>query len=343
LLRTTKEWSDYWRRENWGWGEHMSDIYTMVLLTELSAVLLYCPRLPADLRRTFQSQFENLLAIEDAYSGGPRVPVIRSYAFTETPPVMPFRDFIKETSPEQDSGEGQHPAISVRTLAAVFGVWFHRAGWQEIAPKLKSVNPWVEIPCRDHAIARAMVRTNIRIGAMSHYPIMTGIEHPTWGLSWQTFPVAFWRPAGDWGFWRWLTREGERGRAHPALDKHSAYLGNALSTKLNPPPIPEFSSSLTSDGRLTMERILPIPAAAQWDEVGDAFDLLGSDANITVEGAQLRLHWSDCELVINWLGGGEPVWEPVNGGGRWVVRYDRAALAKIDKLTHRWELSLVSR
>ncbi len=339
LVQTTREWSDYWRDENWGWGEHMSDIYTMVLLMELSAVLLFCRRLPEEIRVRFQAHLEDLLKIEDGYRRGPRVPVIRSYAFTESPTLMPFRGFIQPTF-EGGEGEGKHPAIAVRIQAAVFGVLFHRAGWHDLAPREATLPEWVETPCRDGALARAIVRPTLRLGALSHYPIMTGVDHPTWGLSWQTFPAALWRPAGDWAFWRWTTREGDRVRAHPALDKHSAYLGNALTARVDPPPVPRMTSTLSREGKLIMERLLPIPTGVAWDEVEDAFCLVGSDATSVAEGNQLFLSWPDARVTVRWRGEGDITWEPATDGGRWVVRRTAADLAGRTELRHCWELEL---
>ncbi|MCF7761683.1 MAG: hypothetical protein K9M98_14385, partial [Cephaloticoccus sp.] len=341
LRQTTRAWCDYWTRENWGWGEHMSDIYTMVLLTELSAVLLFCPKLPPDISELFRAKFFQLMDIEDAFTGGPRVPVIRSYAFNATPELMPFRSFIRAELPPGIVSRGSHPSVTVQKLAEVFGVWFHRAGWEKMAPPKLTPAPWVEIACRDGAVARAMVTPILRLGAMSHYPIMEGVDHQTWGLSWQTFPAALWRPRGDWAFWRWTTREGDRVRAHPALDKHSAYLGNALSARVDPPPIPRMKSNLTSGGPLLMERSLPVPAGANWEELCDAFCLLGSDAKVTAEDRQLSLEWSDCTVRVKFRGETMPEWKPAETGGQWVVHYDRASLAGRECITHHWELALV--
>lgn len=340
LLQTTREWSDYWRAETWGWGEHMSDIYTMVLLTELSAVLLFCRDLPPDIRARFKGYFDDLLRIEDGYRRGPRVPVIRSYAFTESPPLMPFRGFIRAIFDGDDAGSGKHPAIAVRTQAAVFGVWFHRAGWEAIAPCEIEYPAWVETPCRDGAVARAIVRPNLRIGAMSHYPIMEEVDHQTWGLSWQTFPAALWRPAGDWAFWRWTTREGDRVRAHPAIDKHSAYLGNALSARVEPPPVPRMTSTLTPDGQLVMERVLPMPNGVEWNEVSDAFCVLNTEATIRANGRDLELCWPDAVVRVRWLGDAPIVWEPAARGGQWVVRYRDVQLAGRAALVHCWGLQV---
>lgn len=336
LVRTTLEWCAYWRREHWGWGEHLSDGYSMVLLNELSAALLFCSKLPDDVRREFKGHFDELLEINDVYHGGPRVPTIRSYAFTETPKIYEFRSFVKPTVADVDL---MNTSV-VEDQGKLFGSWFHQAGWWRIAPKLKPAKPWIEVPCRDDAVARAVVLPFIRIGAMSHYPIMEDVDHQDWGLSWQTFPAALWRPSGDWGFWRWTTCSEDCVRAHPAMSKASAYLGNALSTKIDPPPLPRMTSTLTPEGKMTMERTLPVPAVVGWDEVSDSFVIIDNDAEIIAEGSQLSLIWTDCAVVVKWLGDGTPKWKPEASGGNWVVRYDRVALEGIESLTHCWELTL---
>ncbi len=336
LVSKTASWCNYWRREHWGWGEHMSGVYSMVLLNEMSAVLLLCREMPDAIRSDFRGLFENLMAINDAYGQGPRVPVIRSYAFTGSPEIRSYRDYIRGSSPGLDLQE----LSVVSNLGGLYGAWYHREGWLEMAPPKRQTSSWIEVPCRDEATARAIVKPQIRIGAMSHYPIMEGVDHQTWGLSWQTFPAALWRPAGDWGFWRWATRSGDCERAHPAFSKASAYLGNALSKKVDPPPIPRMTSTLTREGVMTMERKLPVPAEAEWDELSDAFTILDSDAAITADGAHLTLRWPDGVVVVKWQGEGIPEWRPESRGGTWVVHYDQAMLAGIESLTHRWELTL---
>lgn len=340
LYQTTQEWCAYWRDQHWGWGEHMSDAYTMICLTELSAVLLYCPSLPKAIRADFQSLFDELIELSDSFGWGARVPTIRCYGFEETPRLYPFRDSITATPAGADEVASGQAALVARSYVGVFGSWFYRAGWDKIVKSVQPVKPWMEIPCYGDSVARAMVKPQIRIGAMSHYPIMEGVDHFGWGLSWQTFPAALWRAAGDWGFWRWTTRRGDFVRAHPAIRKSDAFSGNGLSNQMEPPPIPRMTSKLTPEGKLTMERMLPIPDEADWDEVSDSFCLLDSDAKITAEEAQLTLRWPDAAVVVKWLGDGVPEWQPAANGGNWIVSYDRQKLADTEMLTHRWELTL---
>lgn len=334
LVQVTGDWCEYWRRECWGWGEHLSDIYAAVLLAELSALLLFCPRLPDELRAGLAARMADLLAIEDAFAGGPRVPLIRSYAFNEAPTAQAFRPLVAPVTPDSDA------EVRERGLGEVFGPWFHRAGWARLAPAAAKAREWIELPCHAGSLARAVVRPTLRVGAMSRYPVMAGVEQLTWGLSWQSFPAALWRSQGDWAFWRWITREGDRVRAHPALDRSSAYLGNALAEQFPTPPVPEQTSTLTAGGRLELWRTLPVPEPSGWTEVTDAFCLLDSSAVVTLDGTRLRLRWSDCTVTVELVEKGPPRWEPHAGGGWWVVRKDRAALRGQQSLVHHWVLTL---
>jgi hypothetical protein len=170
---------------------------------------------------------------------------------------------------------------------------------------------------------------------------MTGIEHPTWGLSWQSFPAALWRPAGDWMFWRWLTREEDRERAHPALDMASAYLGNALSTRVDPPPVPQQRATLTPSGELQLTRILPRPADVAWHEVVDAFCVVDGHGIVEATPRELVLRYPD--VVIRVRPGNDtpaPQWEPRANGGWWSVRLDASALGERTEIVHHWSLTL---
>jgi len=82
----------YWREQEWGWGEHMSDTYACVCLDELSMLLMLSKRLPPDVRTAYEQLRDELLRIDDLYAGGPRVPAIRSYAFRKAPTAVSYVD-----------------------------------------------------------------------------------------------------------------------------------------------------------------------------------------------------------------------------------------------------------
>ncbi len=101
----------YWTEEGWGWGEHMSDVYAMVCNYQMSMLILMSERLPEETRTSYIEALRQLLDIEDHFSGKPRVPAIRSYAFTKTPTAYPFRLAINEWAPGKSIAIGNLPPI----------------------------------------------------------------------------------------------------------------------------------------------------------------------------------------------------------------------------------------
>ncbi len=265
LASTMADAARYWHEHGWGWGEHMSDIYSRVCLDELSLLLLFSRQLPADLRTLYTGLFSALLAIDDAFGEGPRVPAIRTYDFLKRPSRLPYRSKI-------------HPVTVPSTLTGVqnlpvLGSLFHDHGWERLAPSAaKPRLGSLRVPCFGGSHADAWLSPDIRVGGMSRYPLMASADHPTWGLSWQSMPAAFWSPEGIWGFWQWETDENGVVRAHPAADKRSAYLGNALTSQVRP-PITGRTYSLMKDGNLLVLRVMPTIVRA-WARVTDRLRLV---------------------------------------------------------------------
>jgi hypothetical protein len=283
LARQMRDAATYWREQGWGWGEHMSDTYSHVCLDELAMLLLISSKLPPDVRTDFEGLRDRLLAIEDAYAPGPRVPAIRSYAFTHPPEHTAYRDAIR---PWRNDGPTADQAFQpLRGLADALK-------WHDTAPPAGAPARDVDVPCFGGARARAVIDGPLRIGAMSRYPIMEGIDQKTWGLSWQSFPVAGWHEAGDWCFLQWVTTEGGVTRMHPAEDEASAYLENALSSRLDPPPV-GVTHSLRHRSSFIVLRRMP-RSSPDWPEVTDRFRLVGGklqEYKVASEGAwhQLRV------------------------------------------------------
>lgn len=276
------EAATYWRDQEWGWGEHLSDLYAHICLDELSMLLLLSRRLPAEVRVAYEQLRDELLAIDDLYAGGPRVPTIRCYAFTTVPKAASYRQLVRPWR----AGElpVADPFQPLRGLA-------HRLGWHERVPPPAAVAASIDIACYGGAHARAVIDGPLRLGAMSRYPIMDGIDHPTWGLSWQSFPVAAWHASGDWLFLQWETTEDGRCRAHPAESKAQSYLDNALSLKLDPPPVGQTFTVQIGSAFVVLRRMPRV--STEWPEVIDRVRLIGGHAKLDEAqddaGTQLRL------------------------------------------------------
>jgi len=307
-LRTaTLDATAYWQEQSWGWGEHMSDVYANVMLNQLSVVLLFAEHLPPEMRAAFQDLAQRLLVINDAFAGGPRVPLIRSYAFQKSPHPTSFRESIYDWK-----GQGMVPPTSYP--ADDLGHFFWERGWHDVFGA-KAVH------ARDHAFscfggntAVARVEADIRFGSVSTFPLMPSAEYKTWGLSWQSFPVAFWRQQGDWGFLRGRTVEQGQERCHPAIDKARAYLDNALNQSSSPPITGQTVALQQGDSILVMRRMPVI--VDSWDSVGDGLTLIephftAQSVEETESGWRLRLQYPERAVTVDCLrlpGTASPLW-----------------------------------
>ena len=281
LAALLEETADYLLEHHWGWGEHLSDGYGAICLDEISLLLLLSKRLPDETRAKYRELLAELLAIEDAFDGGPRVPAIRSYAFDRVPQHTNYRDAIRpipEDALLPDSVVGRLMTVSAPLPTASGHTWYALAnvlcslGWHGLAPPRQPARRDITVPCVDGITASARVDDDVRVGSLNRFPIMPTAEHPTWGLSWQCFPVALWRAEGDWAFFQWEAVEQGRRRCHPAEDKHNAYLGNALTTSVRPPIVGRMYA-LQHEGNVIVLRIMPA-ITDEWSQLCDRFRII---------------------------------------------------------------------
>lgn len=289
------EAADYWLRNGWGWGEHLSDGYSRVCLNELSVLLLLARRLPPAVREKYGELFTRLLALDDAYAGGPRVPALRSYAFLACPAGGSYRDTIRPLPPEIDIGGGRPGA-----LPAVL----HGLGWHRFAPPRRPRRgKRVRAACFGGAVARAWIEDDLRLGSVSRFPLMPGIEHFTHGLAWQSMPVVAARPGKTWAYLQWETAEDDRVRNHPA-EKIRDGLDNALTGAVHPPLVGR-TWSLQRDGAIICLRIMP-GFSTRWRYLADRLRVVGDAGAVEclpAEGPwhQLLLRWERRTLGVSCL------------------------------------------
>jgi len=300
LLEVMERSALYWQETHWGWGEHLSDIYSSILLDELSCLLLFADTLPERLRNLYTALFHDLLAIEDAFAGGPRVPTIRSYAFGYQCTHDSYRSKIAPFEP------GELPLHNPRQVTHLYrfplGQVLADRGWHELAGPVSKLRSSIRIPCVNGHTAHAVLKGPFRLGALSQYPVMANTDHPTWGLSWQTMPVAFSSSEGEWGFLRWGSQEHGAERYHPAKDKHSAFLHNALTDTVSP-PIAGQTRSRTRGSSFLIERRMP-RVSRDWTWCSDLFCLSGFRGSASTEHCgdgwhRLTLTWaSNLRLTV---------------------------------------------
>ncbi len=263
--------AQYWLQNEWGWGEHMSDTYGGVCMDLLSQYLLFTKQSDTPLYAEYKKLLNDLLAIEDLYEGGPRVPAIRSYSFTSRGHWKNYRDKI---NPWNDLRIESNPFWRESNLISAA---LSDAGWhRRLEPPRAQMRHDVKIPCFGGVVASAIQEEEIRLGSLSKFPVMPNAENITWGLAWQSFPVAFWKPQGDWGFLQWQTVEDGQVKAHPASQRTGA---RALTSHINPPVCGQ-TFSIQRGGDLLVVRIMP-KIMQTWETVSDSFKLINGTAEVT--------------------------------------------------------------
>lgn len=287
-----EEAAAYYRDEAWGWGEHMSDNYAKVCQCAIGAMLFLEPDLPETARESWKGLVRELIAIDRLYEGGPRVPVIRTYALDRLPTPVEMRPFSDEIGPVS--------GFSVQDYMRGLKAFFHRKGWTrgfaDVAPAHSPV------PCFGGALAHARLEERWRMGVLSRYPVMEGLDDQTgWGLAWQTMPFALWSETGDWGFLQWEAEDAGGVTAHPALGRWQKV--KSLGTQ------PPFGKGETfgvpwQDGFLILRRLAEIPAG--WSAAVDRFRLFpgdgtGIEENADGRGFLLRLGGAGTTLHIHYL------------------------------------------
>jgi hypothetical protein len=243
----------------------MSDGYSKVCCYEISMLLLMSEKLPERTRKLYMDALTQLLGIEEAYGGKPRVPAIRSYAFENTPEAVLFRQRIRDYEPDE--------IMEIKNLPPI-GQILNKLGWHEMAPLLMKPEKTIKVACFNEAEANALIENDFRIGAMSRYPIMECTGY----LPWQVFPVAFLHDGGDWGFLQWVSEEDGKTYANPS-DTKDYDINRGLSTKVRPPICGNTFSVLEGGNLLVLRRMPAI--SMSWTKLVDRLRVVSPTAEFT--------------------------------------------------------------
>lgn len=270
-----------WRDGHWGWGEHLSDGYCAVLIDQLSTLLLLSQKLPDDLRTEYQGLLDELLAIEDAYGNRPRVPTIRSYAFDSVPSHVNFRERVRAVggADPRHMVPPEPGSVAPPIKTGFSNPLLYDLDWHAKMPPRAAPQKDIRIATGGGAEAVCRAETDMLLGTLTRYPILPNTDRETSGLSWQTMPVAFVRNGTDWGFLRFYAKEGGRERGFPALEKHSAFLSNALSIHEKPVPVGR-TWSIQHGGDAVVLRIMPV-VPASWDAYEDHLQIVRPTGRVT--------------------------------------------------------------
>lgn len=205
----------YYLDRDWGWGEHLSDMYSKILQRELVALLIWQRELPPVVEKDVRTMMTELCQINAWFDGGPTVPAIRNYWIEKSPGTREdrslwFRPYIELMRPET-VGE-----FGIAALGYKHGL--HRDF--QIPPRQ---SPEVTVDTYDGHKAYAWVDERWRLGVQSSYPFFADMQTKAgYGTGWHAMPVAFWHRDGDWAYLQWAVEEDGKIHAHPAMDKQQA-------------------------------------------------------------------------------------------------------------------------
>lgn len=353
LERTMHQAARAWRDGHWGWGEHLSDGYCGIMLDELSTLLLLSRALPTGLRAEYQGLLDELLAIEDAFGNRPRVPTVRSYAFESLPSHLNYRERVRAadgTDPRHvipPAPGGAPPAAKASSTNPTL----YELGWHDKMPPRAAPRKDIRIAAAGGAAAVCRAEDDMQLGTLTRYPLIPNTDHEGSGLSWQTMPVAFLRNGTDWGFLRFYAKEGDRERGLPALEKHWAYLSNALSVKSKTLPVGQ-TWSLQHGGDAVVLRVMPV-VPASWEVYEDHLQIIRPTGRLTelpADGAQRGLDLVYPERtfsvrLVPLVDGGQCVrtdltLSKADPALRWGLRVGGAPLHRLKRLVTLWGLSL---
>ncbi|MFI4911807.1 MAG: GLUG motif-containing protein [Sedimentisphaeraceae bacterium JB056] len=328
----------YWRDNEWGWGEHLSDTYGATCMDLISEYLLFTNNASSQIYAEYTDLLNELLYIEDSFGGNPRVPAIRSYAFTARGPLENYRDNIE---PWQSS-MGDISNHFWRNGALISAI-FYENNWHSLPASRAVEADELQIPCFGGTTAYADIEDDIRLGSMSKYPIMDDTEYSTWGLLWQSFPVAMWKPEGDWGFLQWRTVEDGQTRAHPVDERGDAV---QLTSDFDPPLFGE-TYSCQKDGNMLALRIMPF-IAESWTQMSDVFKLVNDTSvvsrnNIGDNFSQLKLSYPQRTVSVGLstlTTAGQSYFTFIGNAMYWGTTYPDAQLEQTASTIHLWSMSL---
>ncbi len=331
----------YYLDEDWGWGEHLSDMYSKIILNELFALLMWGRSVPGTVRENIEEMIRQIMAIDAAFAGGPRVPAMRNKPMLD-------RSLI---------GQGYEPPIWLRPYTDMFHGIFP---WSTIAAIVASHYPElvgrfslppreaqaISVPCHGGVRAEAWVDERWRIGVMSAYPLFPDMQtHSGYGLAIQDIPVVFWHTRGDWAYPQWVACEDGKEHALPAKNNSTAeleYLCRLSDTDIDACRAQTWG--LRDGSEFLVFRRIP-RVAASWTWAADRLRLLDStEEREELERAEgwhcLRLFYPEEVLTVAYhpLGTTAP---ELRGGGEgrerfWGARWSFATDEPVDGLRGLW-------
>lgn len=247
-VRFCRQWNDYTETRGWGWGENVSPHYTEVILDALLLIGVTLYPADRDMAMKMSRWYHEIIRTVRFHGEKTFVPAIRSYNFpgrdgnvsenTGCPSMLCYKagvdgDLLSRVDRDEDAEALCNYAMAwliyEEKLSARAGeeqAWLYR--------ELFAVENEPEVSVRkervfDGAVAYTWKGERLRLGSLNCFPVIRGCyQFPTWGLGWQSMPLAFLAEGEQMGYARFRVDDGQILRTHPAYDRHSAYLSPAL-------------------------------------------------------------------------------------------------------------------
>jgi hypothetical protein len=332
----------YYKDHDWGWGEHLSDMYGKICQNELVVLLCYAKKLSPAERALAEELFRELATIDAAFAGGPRVPAIRNYWMEHSPGAadrLPawFRPYAEHMRSWSDADRWEpYPNLA------------HRHRLHERLRAAPSAGPSVTVDCNGGVRALAWVDQRWRLGVMSCYPLAVDVNLPTHGLHWQSMPVAFWHSAGDWAYLQWLAEEDGQVRGLPAFSR-ATVKSHILSDRDKRAAVGQTFGYRHGRQFLALRRLPTVSSAWAW--CGDRFRILNSTSrSATADRAdgwhRLLLDYGRECLTVGFLPFGsqaEPRLTEDKGERHWTVRHELIEDQRPETIAGLWYLTVGDR
>ena len=236
------KWCDYTEKRGWGWGENTSLVYMGVMLQALRIASTVLKGEDDVLKSRIDSLEKSLIEYSTNFKGDNFVPAIRSYNFSGEANASHFIYLLSNTN-----GVTEEEILSnIKVILGVSSLILFE-DLLKVNPNAKSAEnkeeKFIVERVFDDCYAQSWIGLNGSLGSLTKYPCMQGCyPWPTWGMGWQSMPVAFTVKNETFSFLRWFVKEGENVRCHPVVDRFQSVGKQALFAEDIYPFVETFSS-----------------------------------------------------------------------------------------------------
>lgn len=244
-----KRWDEYTDRRGWGWGENISFCYLAIIIDALQIARNSLREREPELKNKLGERVKEGLDFVRLHGKKEFIPTIRTYNFDGNENVYGWLHAAAKLEYERKDVGGDGfvtlPYSAIISLYMIDEFQYRSEGdtIRQDCSQADLVGKTHKERLFDDAFSYTWFGNNGKLGSVNKFPIIPGsYQHPTWGLGWQSMPVAFLVEGEQVSFLRMQVKEGDNLRAHPAIDKHKSYLNPALFREEMLPELRTYSA-----------------------------------------------------------------------------------------------------